>query len=75
MDLLTIAGDYFRQAYGLDESDAKANARLNILEDWNGRDPYYANSIGNPQLTLDNTVLTGIHDTLAAAPDKVKSLS
>lgn len=75
VDLLTIAGDYFRQAYGLDESDAKANARLNILEDWSGRDPYYVNSIGNPQLTLDNTVLTGIHDTLAAAPDKVKSLS
>ncbi len=75
IDLLTIAGDYFRQAYGIYESDAKANAHINILEDWNGRDPYYANSIGNPQLTLDNTVLTGIHDTLAAAPDKVKSLS
>ncbi|MFT9030502.1 MAG: glycoside hydrolase family 70 protein, partial [Leuconostoc pseudomesenteroides] len=52
-DLLQIAGDYFKAAYGTDKSDANANNHISILEDWDNNDPAYVKSQGNNQLTMD----------------------
>ena len=52
-DLLQIAGDYFKAAYGTDKSDANANDHISILEDWDNNDPAYVKSQGNNQLTMD----------------------
>ncbi len=52
-DLLQIAGDYFKAAYGTDKSDANANNHISILEDWDNNDPAYVKSQGNNQSTMD----------------------
>ncbi|WP_367301226.1 glycoside hydrolase family 70 protein [Leuconostoc carnosum] len=52
-DLLQIAGDYFKAAYGTDKSDANANNHISILEDWDNSDPDYVKKHGNEQLTMD----------------------
>lgn len=52
-DLLNIAGDYFKDVYGVN-SDAKSNAHLNILEDWDYSDQDYVNRMGNPEITMDD---------------------
>ncbi|MFT8837922.1 glycoside hydrolase family 70 protein, partial [Liquorilactobacillus satsumensis] len=52
-DLLQIAGDYFKAAYGTNQSDANANRHLSILEDWESSDAAYVKEHGNNQLTMD----------------------
>ncbi|GMA69066.1 hypothetical protein GCM10025879_03120 [Leuconostoc litchii] len=52
-DLLQIAGNYFKAAYGTDQSDANANSHISILEDWDNNDPAYVKAQGNNQLTMD----------------------
>ncbi len=52
-DLLQIAGDYFKAAYGTNQSDANANNHISILEDWDNNDPAYVKAQGNNQLTMD----------------------
>jgi dextransucrase len=52
-DLLQIAGDYFKAAYGINQSDANANNHISILEDWDNNDPAYVKAQGNNQLTMD----------------------
>ena len=52
-DLLNIAGDYFKDVYGVD-TDAKSNAHLNILEDWDYSDQDYVNRMGSPEITMDD---------------------
>jgi len=37
-DLLQIAADYFKAAYGVDKSDAISNQHVSILEDWSDND-------------------------------------
>lgn len=51
--LLQIAGDYFKAAYGTNQSDANANNHISILEDWDNNDPAYVKAQGNNQLTMD----------------------
>jgi len=53
-DLLQIAADYFKAAYGVDKNDATANKHLSILEDWSHNDPLYVNDFGDNQLTMDD---------------------
>ena len=62
-DLLNIAGDYFKDVYGMN-TDAKSNAHLNILEDWDHTDPDYVNKMGNPQITMDDKWKTTINSVL-----------
>ncbi|USS88032.1 MucBP domain-containing protein [Fructilactobacillus hinvesii] len=52
-DLLKIAGDYFKAAYGINKNDKNANQHLSILEDWSFADPDYVAKHGNTQLTMD----------------------
>ncbi|MFT8409531.1 glycoside hydrolase family 70 protein, partial [Liquorilactobacillus satsumensis] len=52
-DLLQIAGDYFKAAYGTNQNDANANRHLSILEDWESSDAAYVKEHGNNQLTMD----------------------
>ena len=40
-DLLQIASDYFKAAYGVDKSEANAIKHLSYLEAWSANDPYY----------------------------------
>ncbi|MCT3075873.1 hydrolase [Leuconostoc citreum] len=57
-DLLQIAADYFKAAYGVDKNDATANQHLSILEDWSHNDPEYVKDFGNNQLTMDDYMHT-----------------
>ncbi|MFT8906338.1 MAG: glycoside hydrolase family 70 protein, partial [Liquorilactobacillus satsumensis] len=52
-DLLQIASDYFKDAYGTNQSDSNANNHLSILEDWESSDADYVKEHGNNQLTMD----------------------
>ncbi len=53
-DLLQIASDYFKQAYGVDDSQAKAIAHLSIFEGWSYNDPLYNKDHKGAQLAIDN---------------------
>ncbi|MEX0380687.1 glycoside hydrolase family 70 protein [Leuconostoc sp. MS02] len=53
-DLLQIASDYMKAAYGVDKNDATANQHLSILEDWSDNDAAYVKDQGNNQLSMDN---------------------
>ena len=64
-DLLSIAGDYMRAAYGTSENDANANKHLSILEDWNINDAGYTKKIGTPQISIDNHTVTQITASLS----------
>src|SRR5699024_6234329 len=68
-DLMNIAQDYFNAAYGMD-SDAVSNKHINILEDWNHADPEYFNKIGNPQLTMDDTIKNYLNHGLSDATNR-----
>ncbi|TDM35903.1 glycosyl hydrolase [Leuconostoc citreum] len=52
-DLLQIAGDYFKAAYGTGKTEANANNHISILEDWDNNDSAYIKAHGNNQLTMD----------------------
>ncbi|MFZ2966872.1 MAG: glycoside hydrolase family 70 protein, partial [Leuconostoc falkenbergense] len=52
-DLLQIASDYFKLAYGTSLSDTNANQHLSILEDWSANDAEYMSKTGSNQLTMD----------------------
>ena len=69
--LLSLAGDYLRAAYGIDQNDAKANQHISILEDWTNSDANYTDSIGNPELTMDNYTVQQLRFSLGLAPDQV----
>ncbi|KGI05866.1 glycoside hydrolase family 70 protein [Oenococcus oeni] len=53
-DLLQIAADYFKAAYGVDQNDAKADQHVSILEDWSDNDSEYVKDQGSNQLSMDN---------------------
>jgi len=57
-DLLNIAADYFKAAYGVDQNDATSNQHLSILEDWSHNDPQYVTNNGSNQLTMDDYLHT-----------------
>ena len=57
-DLLQLAAQYFREAYGMATNDATSNQHLSILEDWSHNDPAYMNDHGNDQLTMDDYMHT-----------------
>lgn len=72
--LLSLAGDYLREAYKVDQNDATANKHISILEDWDYRDPEYAKKIGNPQLTMDNFAVQQMKFSLGQVPGKNDSM-
>ncbi|MCO6183533.1 KxYKxGKxW signal peptide domain-containing protein [Leuconostoc fallax] len=53
-DLLQIAADYFKAAYGVNKNDAIANQHVSILEDWSDNDAEYVKDHGDNQLSMDN---------------------
>ena len=53
-DLLQIASDYFKEYYGVADSEAKAIAHLSILEAWSDNDPDYNKDTQGAQLPIDN---------------------
>lgn len=53
-DLLQIAADYFKAAYGVDQNDDKADQHVSILEDWSDNDSEYVKDQGSNQLSMDN---------------------
>ncbi|KAA8370830.1 glucosyltransferase [Leuconostoc carnosum] len=53
-DLLQIAADYMKAAYGVDKSDSVANQHLSILEDWSDNDAEYVKDNHDNQLSMDN---------------------
>ena len=68
-DLLQIAADYFKLAYGVDKNDATANQHLSILEDWSHNDPLYVSDKGNNQLTMDDYLHTQLIWSLTKSSD------
>ncbi|MDD6408100.1 MAG: glycoside hydrolase family 70 protein [Lactobacillus equicursoris] len=67
-DLLNIMGQYFKAAYGMN-TDAKANAHLNILEGWNAKIPKAVDAMGNPGLNMDDQMRQAINGALNDNPD------
>ncbi|KAA8346260.1 hydrolase [Leuconostoc mesenteroides] len=67
-DLLQIAADYMKLAYGTDKNDASANQHLSILEDWSANDFKYVADKGSNQLTMDNRVQTQLLYSLTKDP-------
>mgnify|MGYP000862443334 CR=1 FL=1 len=74
-DILNILGKYYRDAYGINKSDKKANQHLNILEDWSINDPYYLKDHGSDQITIDAGFKDAMENALTASPDKRTNLS
>ena len=75
-DLLDIAGDYFNAVYHSQSNDKIANAHINILEDWGRQDPYYTQSIGTPQLSMDynfSTIRSVLASNTASMTDIIKN--
>nr|WP_274377742.1 glycoside hydrolase family 70 protein [Leuconostoc mesenteroides] len=68
-DLLQIAADYFKLAYGVDQNYATANQHLSILEDWSHNDPLYVTDQGSDQLTMDDYVHTQLIWSLTKSSD------
>lgn len=64
-DLLQIASDYFKYAFGSGKNDYRTNSHLSILEDWSYNDPQYVNDFGNAQLSMDATTQTQLLFSLA----------
>ncbi|KRM95107.1 dextransucrase [Liquorilactobacillus aquaticus DSM 21051] len=53
-DLLQIAGNYFQDAYKVNQSDNNANQHISILEDWSDNDAQYVKDHGSEQAAMDN---------------------
>lgn len=73
-DLLQIAGEYAKAAYGVDKNDARANQHLSILEDWGDEDPDYVKAHGNQQITMDFPLHLAIKYALNMPNDKRSGL-
>ncbi|MGL5888219.1 MAG: glycoside hydrolase family 70 protein, partial [Leuconostoc suionicum] len=73
-DLLQIAADYMKSAYGVGDNDAVTNKHLSILEDWSDNDFKYVGENGNNQLTLDKTVQDNLLDVLTKSPANRKGM-
>ncbi|MGO0155242.1 glycoside hydrolase family 70 protein [Leuconostoc mesenteroides] len=67
-DLLQIAADYFKAAYGVDKSDAISNQHVSILEDWSDNDAEYVKDNGNNQLSMDNKLRLSLKYSLTMPP-------
>ncbi|MBM7635888.1 glycoside hydrolase family 70 protein [Streptococcus saliviloxodontae] len=63
-DLLQIAADLYQAMYGTDESDAKNNAHLSILEAWSHNDPKYTKDNGGEHLNMDDSFRISMLNTL-----------
>ncbi|MCP9303065.1 hypothetical protein KBX09_09415 [Leuconostoc mesenteroides] len=73
-DLLQIAADYMKSAYGVGDSDAITNRHLSILEDWSDNDFKYVSENGNNQLTLDKKVQDNLLNVLTKSPANRQSM-
>ena len=63
-DLLQIASDYFKAAYGVDKSEANAIKHLSYLEAWSANDPYYNKDTKGAQLPIDNALRNALTNLL-----------
>ncbi|MBM7641982.1 glycoside hydrolase family 70 protein [Streptococcus loxodontisalivarius] len=63
-DLLQIAADLYQAMYGTDESDAKNNEHLSILEAWSHNDPQYTKDNGGEHLNMDDSFRISLLNTL-----------
>ncbi|CAK1236260.1 Glucan-binding domain (YG repeat) [Fructobacillus tropaeoli] len=73
-DLLQIAADYMKQAYGVDKNDATANKHLSILENWNSSDYQYIADKGSNQLTMDTKAQNQLIYSLTTSPSTRASM-
>lgn len=53
-DLLQIASDYLKAAYGIDENNKKANDHISIVEAWSNNDTPYLQDDGDNLMNMDN---------------------
>ncbi|MBU7456161.1 glycoside hydrolase family 70 protein [Leuconostoc fallax] len=73
-DLLKIAGDYFKQAYQIDQSDKNANQHISILENWDFDSVDKNAQLGNNQLTMDANQQFSLVDSLTNSANNRKSM-
>ncbi|MHA8138270.1 glycoside hydrolase family 70 protein [Lactobacillaceae bacterium Scapto_B20] len=66
-DLLSIAGQYFRDAYGVNKNDKNAQNHLSILEDWSSDDQVVTSNDGSNQLVMDYGFPDGIKNALGSS--------
>ncbi|MCR1901896.1 glycoside hydrolase family 70 protein [Ligilactobacillus apodemi] len=72
--ILSLAGDYLRAHFNVGANDATANQHISILEDWDNRDATYTNSIGNPELTMDDYLVQQMKYSLGQSSETASSM-
>ncbi|CAK1229600.1 Glucan-binding domain (YG repeat) [Fructobacillus fructosus] len=74
-DLMQIAAQYMREAYGVDKNNATANKHLSILEDWDYDDYSYTGKMGSDQLTMDFKTQVQMIASLSKTPGQRDGLN
>lgn len=74
-DLLQIYTNYFRQYYGVKNSEADALAHLSILEAWSFNDNYYNVDTDGAAIPMDNYARLSALETLTRPVEKRQGLS
>lgn len=54
IDMLQLVSSYMKEAYKVNESEARALAHISILEAWSQNDPYYVDEHNTTALSMDN---------------------
>ena len=54
IDMLQLVSLYMKEAYKVNESEARALAHISILEAWSQNDPYYVDEHNTAALSMDN---------------------
>ena len=54
IDMLQLVSSYMKEAYKVNESEARALAHISILEAWSQNDPYYVDKHNTAALSMDN---------------------
>ena len=54
IDMLQLVSSYMKEAYKVNESEARALAHISILEAWSQNDPYYVDEHNTAALSMDN---------------------
>ena len=54
IDMLQLVSSYMKEAYNVNESEARALAHISILEAWSQNDPYYVDEHNTAALSMDN---------------------
>lgn len=71
IDMLQLVSSYMKEAYKVNESEARALAHISILEAWSQNDPYYVDEHNTAALSMDNGLrLSIVHGLTRSVTNK-----